>query len=430
MINRAIPPLIHPIESFSLPKPRCETLSNGVPVFYFDNPYSELVYVLLQVHTGSLFQPAKHVCNFAYTLLRESSPFLSPEETAERLDFNGANVSVNVGLEWVQVVISAPRRNLSSIMPVIADFLVNPIYRADNLRIMQDKEVKNLAYNSQKTDFVSWQLMWNTLFADVFPGVAELSTSDTINSLEISQLQEFYKRSFCAENISVFVTGNIGDGDERVISEAFSPIPGGIPSPSLPQVPSQPAGSDIVYRPMAGCLQSSVILCQVSEGYNHPDRTAFSVLNTLTGGYFSSRLMQNLRERQGLTYGVSSSSTYFGNQSVFAISSDVNAAQTAHAIDSAFEELQRLQDEVVGDEELNMVKNYMAGIQLRSVDTSVSTMQKYAFFHRFGLDESEMYRYLSSVRETTSEDILNLAKKYFTNNKFTRIVVGDYLAEK
>jgi predicted Zn-dependent peptidase len=163
-------------------------------------------------------------------------------------------------------------------------------------------------------------------------------------------------------------------------------------------------------------------------GFNDPDRTGFSALSTLTGGYFSSRLMQNLRERQGLTYGISSSSTFFGRQSVFAISSDVNADQTQLAIDSCFKELQRLQEEPVGEDELNMVKSYICGQQLRSADTSVNVMQKFAYWYRFGLDESEMRRYLAEIKDITPIKVQQLAQTHFSYNKFTQISVGKHLA--
>ena len=419
-----------PVEAFSLPKPRCESLSNGIPVFYFDNPNLELIHILFQVHAGSLHQPRKHVCNFTYSLLKESSPELTPLETAENLDFYGTNVITNVGLEWTQVLVSVPKNNMADILPAIAAFLISPQYKDENLRIMQDKEVKNLAYNRQKTDYVSWQLMWHELLGSAFPAVSDFASPETLNAVTVEQLQEFHRRSFCAGNLSVFVTGNVDGRCERQIADMVSGIPHGAAMPELARLSRTAHDSRLVYQPMEGCLQSSLILCRVEDGYNHPDRTAFSVLNTLTGGYFSSRLMQNLRERQGLTYGISSSSTYFGDQSVFAISSDVNAAQTARAIDSCFEELQRLQDRPVSDEELAMVKNYMAGIQLRSVDTSVNAMQKYAFFRRFGLDGTELQRYLADIRKVTPEELLNLAKKHFPCNKFTRIVVGSYLEKK
>lgn len=423
-VNRAIPPTIQPIEPFALPTPRREILGNGVPLFYFDNPNLDLIHILLQIRTGSLYQPAKHVCNFAYTLLRESHPQLSPEETSEKLDYYGTNVAVNVGMGCVQILVSVPKSNIPEILPVIAGFLVTPQYRPDRLRYTQDKEVKNLAYNERKTDYCAWRLMWREMLGDSFPTVSSFATPETLNAVTVSQLQDFHRQSFCAENLTVFVTGNTDARTEATVRDAWSAVPHGSRAPELPTVVLPDDRERIVRQTMPGSLQTSIVLCLPSIGYNDPARTGFSVLNTLTGGYFSSRLMQNLRERQGLTYGITSSSTFFGNQSVFAISSDVNADGTQRAIDACFEELQRLQDEPVEDSELQMVKNYMFGQQLRSADTSVNVMQKFAYWHRFGLDETEMCRYLTEVQGITSYQVQNLAKVNFSYNKFTQISVG------
>lgn len=429
-INRAVPPTIRPIEPFSLPTPRRERFSNGIPAFFFDNPYLDLIHILLQVRTGSLYQSEKHVCNFAFSLLKESSPRFSPQEMSEKLDYYGTNVTFNIGMDCVQILISVPKNNMADILPLVSEFLINPEYRTDNLRIMQDKEIKNLAYNTQKTDYCAWRIMWREMLGDTFPAVSQFSTTETLNALTTSKLKEFHQRCFCAENVSVFVTGNSDPQTDNLIRTAWSALPNGKPSPQLPEIQVGSEPGRLFYQPMQDCMQSTIVLCCLSMGYNDKDRTAFSVLNTVTGGYFSSRLMQNLRERQGLTYGVSSSSTFFGNQSVFAINSDVNADRTQQAIDACFEELRRLQEETVSDEELNMVKNYMAGIQLRAADTTVAAMQKFAYWHRFGLDEKEMHRYLTDIKKVTPEEILILAKNYFSYNNFTRIVVGNYLANE
>lgn len=425
-VNRAIPPEIRPSEPFSLPKPRLSKLPNGIPVFYFDNPNLDLIHILLQVKTGALYQPQKHLCNFAYSLLKESSPRLSPEEVSEKLDYFGTNLTVNVGMDNVQIMFSVPKNNLGRILPVISAFLISPTYRENNLSIFQDKEVKNLAYNEQKTDYCAWRIMWREMLGETFPAVSEFATTTSIRSVTTQALQDFHKYSFCAENLTVFVTGNTDMESEKLIEDAWMPVPHGIPAPELPEIPSPESHGKLFYQPKENRMQSSIVLCSPSMSFNDPEHTAFSVLNTLTGGYFSSRLMQNLRERQGLTYGISSSSTFFGRQSVFAISSEVNADNTRLAMDACFEELQRLQNEHVSDDELNMVKNYMAGIQLRAADTSVSAMLKFAYWRRFGLDETEMFRYLSEIKNVTPDDIIILAKKHFSYNKFTRIIVGLY----
>lgn len=429
-IDRSIPPKIQPIEAFSMMKPRQNALSNGIPVFYFDNPNLDLIHILLQVKTGSLYQPTKNLCNFAYSLLRESAPDLQAEEVSEKLDYYGTNFTVNVGLENVQLTMSMPKNNIPDILPIIASFCISPLYRESNLQIMKDKEVTNLAYNEQKTDYCAWRLMWREMLGDTYPAVSCFSTRETINSISTHQLQVFHKETFCAERVSLFVTGNLDADTEAMIERVWSAVPHGTPAPLLPDIPVTLPSNQPVFQSMPNCMQSSLVLCFPSMGFNDPERSAFSVLSTLTGGYFSSRLMQNLRERQGLTYGVSASSTFFGRQSIFAISSDVNAEQTQRAIDACFEELQRLQLEPVSDDELTMVKNYMAGIQLRATDTSVNTMLKYAYWYRFGLDENEMHRYLTEIKDVTAEQIIFLAKEHFSYNKFTQIIVGKYLANE
>lgn len=429
-INRAIPPAIRPIEPFSLQTPRRETLGNGIPAYFFDNPHLDLIHLLLQVRTGSLYQPEKHVCNFAFSLLKESSPHYSPQEVSEKMDYYGTNVSVNVGMDCVQILISVPKNNMADILPVVSGFLVSPEYRPDNLRIMQDKEIKNLAYNEHKTDYCSWRIMWKEMLGDTFPAVSQFASIETLNALTTSKLKKFHQQCFCAENVTLFVTGNTDPQIEDLIRKAWEPIPHGTPSPQLPELPALKEPGRLICQEMPDCLQSSIVLCCLSMGYNDKERTAFSVLNTLTGGYFSSRLMQNLRERQGLTYGVVSSNTFFGNQSVFSISSDVNADRTQEAIDACFEELQRLQNEPVCNDELQVVKNYMAGQQLRSADTSVNAMQKFAYWRRFGLDETEMFRYLTDIKSITAEEIQNLAKTHFEYNNFTQITVGKDLLTK
>ena len=260
-VNRAVPPAINPIAAFSLPTPRREMLSNGIPVFYFDNPNLDLIHILLQVRTGSLYQPAKHVCNFAYTLLRESHPQLSPEETSEKLDYYGTNVTVNVGMGCVQILVSVPKNNIPDILPVIAGFLVTPRYRPDRLRYTQDKEVKNLAYNERKTDYCAWRLMWREMLGESFPAVSSFATPETLNAVTVSQLQDFHRQSFCAENLTVFVTGNTDARIEALLQDAWSAVPHGCRAPELPNVVLPDDRERIFHQPMPDCLQTTIVLC-------------------------------------------------------------------------------------------------------------------------------------------------------------------------
>ena len=182
--------------------------------------------------------------------------------------------------------------------------------------------------------------------------------------------------------------------------------------------------SKVIFEKMPNSVQSSITLCPPMFGYTDDERKDFSILSTITGGYFGSRLMQNLREKNGYTYGISSGSVYFGNQSLFIINSDVNIKDTQAAINACFEELERLQQEPVGEEELESVKNYIVGDLLRDVENSVSYLKKYAFWNFHGLDEKEFQENMRHVHQVDAEKILFLSQKYFQHNKLTQVIVG------
>jgi predicted Zn-dependent peptidase len=175
-------------------------------------------------------------------------------------------------------------------------------------------------------------------------------------------------------------------------------------------------------RPNA--LQSSFILCRKNIGYAHEDRRNFEVLSILFGGFFGSRLMQNLREENGYTYSVFCSSLFYENESIFYIEADVEVKKTKAAIKECFNEMKLLQNELVDEEELSLVKSYMLGVLLHEVDGSISYQKKYAFWNDFQLDEKEMQAMIDTIHGITPEIIQTLAKQYLIPEMFTTIVVG------
>lgn len=422
--DRTVPPKIAKTDSFSLPKPRKTVLENGIPLFLFDNPNLDLIYILVQVRTGTLYQQQKHVCQYACMLLRESSRRLLPYEMEEKLDYFGTNMTTNVNNDRVQIMISVPKRNITEILPLITDFFADPFYRDESLQIYKEKEIKNLALNEQRTDYLAWRFMWREMLGGCYPKIFDFATQDSINAVTVDQLSDFQSRSFVAENMELFITGNLDSPTEHAVTSCFSMLGNGNAAPKLPLAAA--AAPSTIYHPFKNCLQSSVVLSFLSMGYNNELRPAFSVLNTVVGGYFGSRLMQCLREKHGYTYGVSSSSAFFADQSVFAINTDVNAESTNAAIDACFMELRRLQRELIENEELDTVKDYMSGVLLRSIDNSVNAMQKFAYYRHFGLDDTELYGYMSKIKEVTSDDLIFLAKNYLGENNFTKIIVGRY----
>lgn len=423
MIDRSTAPKIQALENFQLQTPRKETLQNGIPVFFIDNEHLDLIHILIRLKTGILHEDTKHIATFTYGLLKESAPKHNANEMADLFDFYGTHYTCSVSLDNTTLTISVPRSNISKILPEIYEFLATPCFREENLSIYKNLKVKDLEYNAQKTDVQSTRLMLHAMFGDAHTA-GQFSTRDNIQAVSIAQMLDFHRKTFCAENIRIFVTGNVDDQVHQSICDTFGQVPHGVAAADLHdlRLPADP--SPIIAQEMPNSVQSSITICQPLMGYTHEDRCDFSILSTITGGYFGSRLMQNLREKNGYTYGISCGSSYFGNQSLFLISSDVNIQHTQAAIDACFEELHRLQTEPIPEEELSTAKNYILGDQIRDLDNSVSYLKRYVFWDKFNTDENEFYRIIDRVKNIDAERIQNLAKKYFAYNKFTQIIVG------
>lgn len=425
MLNRSNVPNQHPISEIHLVKPRRLSLRNKIPFFIIDNENLDLIHILIQLNVGILHEDQKHIALFTYALLKESSKDCSSNEIADLLDFYGTHYTVSESLDKTVVSISVPKKNVKKILPVILDFMSHPVYRETNLMVYKNLKMKDLEYNSQKTDVRNTQLMLHAMFGDDYTA-GQFSTKENLQAVTISQMEAFHQKTFCAENISLFATGNFDSDLESFLSESFERIPIGVATPKIENIHLPFDVSPIVFEKMENSVQSSITLCQPMMSYSSAERREFSILSTITGGYFGSRLMQNLRERNGYTYGVSSGSVYFGDQSLFIINSDVNIQNTQASINACFEELERLHSELVPEEELDSVRNYILGEQLRDVENSVSYLKRLAYWHHHHLDESEFGTMIQLVRDITAEQILLLAKKYYQHNKFTQIVVGEF----
>lgn len=422
--DRTQAPVQHPIAEIKLPTPRSGLLANGIPYHIIDNENLDLIHLIIQIRVGILHEPQKHLALFTYALLKESSKDHTSTEVADLLDFYGTHYSISETLDKTSIMISVPKKNIAKILPVIFDFISNPHYREENLEIYKNLKIKDLEYNSQKTDVRNTQLMLHAMFGNRYTA-GQFSTKENLQAVTIPQMQAFHQETFCAENIKLYATGHIDLEVEGCITQLFAQISHGQRSAEIVnlQIPADP--SPLIYEKMANSVQSSITLCRPLFGYTDEERPDFSILSTVTGGYFGSRLMQNLRERNGYTYGISSGSVYFGDQSLFIINSDVNIKDTQAAIDACFEELERLQNEPVGDEELESVKNYIVGDLLRDVENSVSYLKKYAFWNYHGLDEKEFQNSLQHIHHIDAEKILFLSRKYFQHNKFTKVIVGE-----
>ena len=423
MLDRRIAPAQSELSALSLAAPVVHTLDNGVDLYQFINPDLDLIHFNIRLKAGSLFEKQKCVATAVFALLIESAEGYTPSEVEDFLDYYGVVFSTQVNLEYATISFIIPKSNCEIVLPFIYSFIAKPVYKEENLLLFKQRKTKELQYNMLKVGFRSGQLMFNTLL-DASSPVSESLTEQHIEALSIEALSAYHQELFCANNMQIFMTGNITASLLNEVVAVFTQVPVSHPS-SLSVTFSKTLPEKLIFEKREDSMQSSILICRKGLGYHEEERRSFSVLATLFGGYFGSRLMQNLREKHGYTYGVHCFTSYFGEVSIFYIDTDVNVEKTKDALQQCQIEMNRLRNEWVSSEELHAVKSYMKGALLRKLDGSVNYMKEYILWNSSGLDEKEPDLLIQAIDKTTPEEIKLLANKYLAPDDYITIVVGN-----
>lgn len=426
MLDRTTPPPFHTTENIHLIPPKEFRLDNGIPFFCFENPQLELIHFVIKIKAGTLFEPQKRISNFCYNLLKESHPEKKGEAFEAHLDYYGTAFNIASGINEITVKIQFPKSNAEAIIPEIAKLFIAPQYRKANLERYRAKSIKDWEYNARKVDFRASQLMFHHFFGKDFVFGKILEKSDFEN-IKLQQLEEYHRRSCCAENIRMFLAGNVDDTLIQLITAHFSQIPHG-QSLSRPQYDLTAYQPERIQETWSEALQTAFVLCRPCPAYNDADVHPFSVLNTLFCNYFGSRLMQNLREKNGYTYGISGSPFHFDGGAVLSIDCEVNNNNAEAAVRACFDEMQIIRNEIISEEELEIVRNYLFGSALRSIDGTVQYMQNYINWNDFGCNEKRFYDYFETVKSITADEIQEMANRYLCEENFTVIAVGNFNA--
>ncbi|MDR1346233.1 MAG: insulinase family protein [Bacteroidales bacterium] len=429
-LDRTIAPPIHHIQTLDLKAPENHTLANGIPVKLFRNSLLDLIHCTITVQAGSFFEPQKHVAAACFNLLKESHPHLTSSETDEALDTLGTSFSANTNLDTITLKLIVPKKNCREALALIGSFLCTPNFRKENLDIYKQHKIKDIEYKELNMGYRATQNMFRLMFNNDRPYSTILQTAH-IESLTCEQLQFYHQIAFVSEKVKIYLTGNVDDevwNAFRDMGEAIGEQKNEGRRTAKEEKQAWFSAHEPekhYYEERTNAMQSALVLCKRSIGYQHPDRRDFHFLSTVLGGYFGSRLMQNLRERNGYTYGIYASSIYFGDASIFYIETDVNVAQTQAALQAINEDIALLIKHLVEDNEIETVRNYLSGIQLRFIENSVSYMNNYQLWDNLGADETEIALQIAAFRNITATHLQSLAAQYLLPQNFTTIIIGN-----
>ncbi len=423
-LNRTEAPQIRIVKEIALPNIDKSNLSNGIPVFHINVGTQDVVKIQLVFKAGIWFQSQALVAFFTGKMLEEGSRNYTAAEIAEKLDDYGAFVNKKVNRDNACIDIYTLNKHLESVLTLVADMLKEPLFGQSELNRLREQEKQAFIIRNQKVKHIAQKQFAALLFGEKHPYGASADLED-YDSITPFLLKQFHQKHYGSGNCRVFISGKVNETTLKIVNQYLGKEQWGVSKP-VHTHPNTAISSDKLkhYNPKENVLQSAIRMGKRTIGKTHPDYFTLSVVTTLFGGYFGSRLMSNIREDKGFTYGIYAGVAPQLHDSSFAISSEVGADVAQKAIDEIRYELKRLRTEKVKDEELSLVKNYMSGTLLRALNGPFALGEVIKSIFENELPEDFYQQYLNKIHEITPDNVLKIANQYLHEDEMIELIVG------
>ena len=422
MPNRKDGPPIYDIEDLATPPWKSTVLPNGTKLIEVNMGTQELVSLEI-IHFASRKQEDKKgVARATARLLREGTETLASAEISEQIDYLGASMSTGANLDFSFIKLLSLTRYFEQLVPVVQSVRYAPTFPQEELDRYVANSLQKLAMDEAKVELRSYKSITEALYGS--DHIYGYNSDETIyKSLTRADLVAHFEKYYGSDNCLIVLSGKITKTIREATIAAFGQVHQHVDiKPYLR--PTVQLGPTRIKLPAADKSQTGLKIGSKLWNRNHEDFAGVFVLNTVLGGYFGSRLMSNIREEKGYTYSIYSGLDMMIDDGYFFVSTEVATEYVDDTIAATYAEIDRLKTELLEEEELNMIKNYLRGNFLNMVDGpfKVAALVKLIEVNKLPTDFfSRLSKY---VREVTAEDIRVFANKYLDKEKMVEVLVG------
>ncbi len=396
-------------------------LKNGIDLYMLPSDDFEVLRISFVFRAGSAAQQVPFSASAAANLLAEGSRGMTGAEIAEQLDYYGSWYDVNLDRDYAYINFATLSKFFDRTLAVAEQILLDPTFPEEELRSYCAKRRQRLAIERTKVDVQAREAFAKALFGARHPyGIS--SDEAEYDRLTRDAVVAFHTAHYTAENCVVVCSGRIGAHERQAIASLAERIPQR--AAAAPAVFPEPQTTHAVFVEHPGAVQSSLRIGRLLFPRQHPDFVGMQVVATALGGYFGSRLMQNLREEHGYTYGAVAAMVNFERGGYFAVATQVGTDVTREALREIFHEIERLREEPLSEEELRLVRNMMIGEMMRVLDGPFGIADVTIENILCGTDNTTIGENIRRIRRITPEEVRQLARRYLCREELVTVVAG------
>jgi predicted Zn-dependent peptidase len=423
IISKLSPPHIHSVTIPGLIPARRWKLSNGLPVVAIGGVEAPVLRVEMIWNAGRPFEPQRLLAGFTDDLLTEGIPGRSAADLEAFFEQFGTSLQQPNVMDTANLSLSTIHRHAPEVLPVMAQVIAEPAFTEAAFSRALKRSKQRLRENLSDNDTLAFRFITESIFGDENP-YGYNSTREDYDKLTLEGVKAFYKSHYHAGNATLFVIGNINKEVEGLLEANFGSLPVG-PKATAPTLPVLPVDHGIFQTRKPKAQQTMIRMGRGGIDIKSPDYPGLIVLDTIFGGYFGSRLMKNIREEKGYTYGIESDMETYRNGGSFGVSADVANENLADVRREIRVEVDKLLQTPVPAAEMDMVRAYLLGSVAMELDGPFG----HGWRHRSAIiKDYEPASFLTTldetIREISTSEIQDLAQRYLAPGKEFEVIIG------
>jgi predicted Zn-dependent peptidase len=423
LLDRTIAPDFKIVQTVNLPEPKTHTLDNGVALHVINIGEQPVVRLECIFEAGNWYESDVASSYFAIKMLAEGVDGMTSQEISEAFDQLGAFTEMTHTSDRIGIVVYCLSRFLPEVLPLVEKLIRNATFPEKEFQELKNITLQHLKVNKEKNAYLATTEFRARLFGTDHP-YGQSQSEKGIEALEIDAVLKHYEKFVRNGKFTVVLAGQVTEADVAQVNAGLgqNAVDANPEKVSFNATASYQGDEVLVERPES--VQSSIRMGRVLFNRHHSDYFKLLVTNEILGGYFGSRLMKNIREEKGLTYGISSHLVTLRNEGYLMIGTDVKKEFTQQTIDEIKKEIYRLQTELVGEEELQTVKSFMAGEFAGSLNTAFEVADRRKVLLLDDLPANFFNHYIDRIRATTAEDVMEMAGKYLRPDDMVTVIAG------
>jgi len=418
-----IKPPVFPIEKVVIPEAISFRLNNGVPAYLIEAGTEDIMRLEFTFRAGQVKEYLPLLASTTNMMLSEGSQNYSSEELNRLLDYYGVFLNLSAEKDRAGIVLFFLNKHIEKVLELGLEILFRPVFPEAELNSLMKKRQRWYLVNMEKVQNLAIDQFFESAFGKHHPYGHQVVEQD-FDRMNPALLTDFYSKYYTPDNMAIIISGKIHEKTTELLNKYF----GDITSKNIYIEDSENIlkgeKRKKVHINKPGTVQSAIRIGSSTINKRHPDYHGLKILDSVLGGYFGSRLMKNIREEKGYTYGISSSVSSLDLTGYKVISTEVSQKNCQKTIDEIYSEIRLLQSVPVKKEEMAVVRNYMSGEMVRIFDGPFALAESFKSVWEFGLDNSYYYRLAEKIKTIDPDEITELARTYYNIDELYQVTAG------